>query len=76
MSRYKRVHVGTSYVFEPVLIDRTMPPYNVQPGDVVTVVNLHGCPPAGTMGHCHVMKGEEFGGLVCVNSLQPVKGRS
>jgi hypothetical protein len=45
----------------------------LQRGDVVRVVNLHGCPPANTMGHCHVETlAGEFAGLVFCNSLQRV----
>lgn len=55
------------------MLDKIDPPYNVQPGDVVRVVNLPGCPRAGTMGMCHVQHlSGEFAGLVCVNSLQPL----
>jgi hypothetical protein len=50
----KRVRVGRLYRYKPVLLDRAHPPYNVREGDIVRVVNLPGCPKAGTMGHCHV----------------------
>lgn len=72
----RKVRAGSLYRFEPVMIDKLHPPYNVQPGDVVRVVNLPGCPRANTMGHCHVEQiGGEFGGLVCCNSLQPVSAK-
>lgn len=66
---------GVTYRFDPVLIDRTDPPVNVRPGDLVRIKDQHGCPPAGTMGMCHVVHADtgEFAGLVCLNSLQPVK---
>jgi hypothetical protein len=67
----KRVRVGRLYRYKPVLLDRAHPPYNVREGDIVRVVNLPGCPKAGTMGHCHVehLNGD-FAGLVCCNSLE------
>jgi hypothetical protein len=70
MAKFNRV-AGSTYRFEPVMIDRLHPPYNVRQGDVVRVVNLHGCPKANTMGHAHVMHVDgTFGGLVCTNSLR------
>jgi hypothetical protein len=74
MPRFNRVRVNARYRFEPVMIDKLHPPYNLKPGDFVRVVNLHECPKAGTMGHCHVQHLDgSFAGLVCVNSLQPLK---
>jgi hypothetical protein len=70
----RRVRVGSRYRFEPVPLDRTDPPFNLSPGDIVTVTNLPGCPKANTMGHCHVLKDGQFAGLVCTNSLVPVSG--
>lgn len=71
---FNRVRVNSKYRFVPVLIDRCNPPYDVQPGDIVRVVNLPGCPKAGTMGHCHVQHLDgRFAGLVCVNSLERIK---
>jgi hypothetical protein len=67
--KHKRVRVGKSYTFKPVLLDITNKPFNVNPGDIVTVVNLPGCPKANTMGMCHVKKDGEFAGMVCTNSL-------
>ena len=47
--------------------------YDVRPGDTVRVVNLRGCPIAGTMGHCHVSHLDgTFAGLVLCQSLQPL----
>ncbi len=66
----KRVRVGKSYTFEPVMFDVLNPPFNVQPGDLVTVINLPGCPKANTMGMCHVAKDGKFAGMVCTNSLK------
>lgn len=69
----KKVRVGTTYIYYPVLLDRIHPPAGVvQPGDIVVVVNLHGAPPANTMGHCYVNVAGKFGGLVCTNSLYPL----
>jgi hypothetical protein len=69
----RKVKVGRTYVFSPVLIDVINPPYNVRKGDVVRVVNLPGCPRANTMGHCHVQHLDgTFAGLVCCNSLTDV----
>ena len=67
----RRVRAGQVYRFEPVLIDQLHPPYNVEPGDIVRVVNLPGCPRAGVMRHCHIEHLDGgFAGLVCCNSLQ------
>ena len=69
----QRVRAGQRFVFDPVAIDQCNPPYNVQRGDIVVVVNLHGCPKCNTMGHCHVNHPDgSFGGLVCTNSLVPI----
>ena len=72
-----RVRVNCLYRYEPVMLDKLHPPYNVRPGDVVRVVNLPGCPRANTMGHCHVQhRNGDFGGLVCTNSLVSVKTKA
>lgn len=76
MAQFQRVRINQEYRYEPVMLDRFHPPYDVTEGDIVKVVNLPGCPKAGTMGMCHVMHtGErdgQFAGLVCCNSLVPV----
>ncbi len=69
----KKVRVGSDYRYNPVLFDQLNPPFGVKPGEVVRVVNLPGCPRAGTMGMCHVAKDGRFAGMVCTNSLEPVK---
>lgn len=71
-----RVRVGSRYVFEPVLFDRLNPPANIalEPGDVVTVINLHGAPPANAMGMCYVALDGTFAGMVCTNSLRTIRG--
>ena len=69
-----RVRVNSLYRYEPVPFDRfTRPPYNAEPGDIVRVVNLLGCPKANVMGMCHVQHlGGEFAGMVMCASLQPL----
>ena len=73
---HRKVRVNSRYRFEPVLWDEFDPPIGVQKGilksgDVVRVVNLPGCPPANTMGRCHIQtESGEFAGLVCTNSLE------
>lgn len=66
----RRVRVGRVYRLEPVFIDRG---FQDDAGKLVKVINLPGCPPANTMGHCYVQRVEngKFLGLVCCNSLQP-----
>jgi len=73
-----RVRVNSIYIYQPVPLDRIDSPHGVKaellkPGDRVRVVNLPGCPRAGTMNHCHIhsLDGKQFLGLVCCNSLQP-----
>ena len=46
----KRVRAGQTFYFVPVMIDSIHPPYNVEVGDFVQVVNLPGCPKTNTMG--------------------------
>jgi len=44
-------------------------------GDIVRVVQCHGCPPPNTMGHAHVATPEgKFIGLVATASLNKLKG--
>ena len=66
----KRVRVGKPYIFDPVFFDVSNPPFGAKRGDVVYVVNLHGCPKANTMGMCHIEKDGKFAGMVCTNSLK------
>ena len=69
-----KVRANSIYRYQPVLLDQINPPYGrPQPGQLLRVKNLHGCPPANAMGHCHVVDPQtgEFVGLVCCNSLQP-----
>lgn len=76
----RKVRAGSKYVYSPVLIDKIDGRTGLVEGDVVQVVNLRGCPPANTMGHCHVnavasvhCENGKFAGLVCCNSLVPLK---
>lgn len=68
-----KVRVGGLYVFNPVGMDIWSPCTTLKAGTKVKVINMHGCPPANTMGHCHVqdMNGD-FRGLVLCNSLQKI----
>lgn len=80
MSAGRRVRTGSLYTYQPVMWDRLDRPHGVKAdilisGDTVRVVKLHGCPPPNTMGMCHIdTLAGEFAGLVCTNSLQPLKG--
>ena len=69
----QKVRVGSSYIYNPVLFDQLNPPFGVEPGDKVKVINLHGCPKANTMGMCYVEKDGKFAGMVMCNSLIPAK---
>lgn len=75
MTTFKKVKAGTMYKYDPVMIDRVDPRLleTIKPGDVVEVVKLNGCPPPNTMGHCHIKKDGKFIGLVCTNSLKPLR---
>jgi hypothetical protein len=70
-----RVRVGSVYVYHPNMLDRIDGRTGLKSGDHVRVVNMHGCPPANTMGHCHVEEPAtgRFIGLVHVNSLHTLK---
>lgn len=71
----RKVRVGALYTYDPVLLDILDGRTKLKKGDRVRVVNLHGAPAAGTMGHCYVghPKTGDFIGLVHVNSLTPAK---
>lgn len=70
-----KVRANSVYVYHPTLMDRYDAKTTLQSGDVVRVKNMHGCPRANTMGHCHVVNAEtgQFIGLVCCNSLHTRK---
>jgi len=52
-----KVRVNGLYYFDPVLFDRINgdSTKKFKRGDRVRVINLHGCPPANTMGMCYVV---------------------
>ena len=65
-----RVRVNATYIYSPNLLDKIDGRKNLKDGEQVRVVNLPGCPKAGTMGHCHVERMDgSWGGLVHCNSL-------
>lgn len=68
-----KVRVGKKYVFDPVLIDVCDNITGLKKGDIVTVVNLPGCPRANIMNHCHISHNGKFVGLVHINSLKPIE---
>ena len=67
----KRVHVNALYIFHACLLDRMDGRTDLQDGTLVRVINVHGCPPANTMGHCYVGDPDtsKFIGMVCTGSL-------
>jgi hypothetical protein len=71
----RKVRANSVYIYEPVLIDLLHGPTGLAAGTRVRVKNLAGCPPANTMGHCHVVDASTgtFIGMVCCNSLQHVE---
>ena len=68
-----KVKANCFYKYEPVMWDVLDPKTNLDPGDVVQVKKLFGCPPPNTMGHAHVYFDGRFAGLVHVNSLVKIK---
>lgn len=69
-----RVRVNSIYRFEACLLDVIDARDNTpERGQIVRVINCHGCPPANAMGHCYVANAVtgEFIGLVCTASLEP-----
>ena len=73
-----KVRVNSTYRYDPNGLDQIDPPDGVKrgilkAGDIVTVVNLPGCPKANTMGHCHITVDGVFAGLVSCNSLIKVQ---
>lgn len=71
MPEFNRVRTNSVYRYCPVAIDRIdKRNQQIPEGALLRVVRLHGCPPPGTMGHCHVTSVDDTGlWLVCVNSL-------
>lgn len=73
-----KVRVNSLYVYKPAGVDLWDARTKLVAGDVVRVINLHGCPPANTMGHCYVADQHtgKFIGMVYTGSLTPYqKGR-
>jgi hypothetical protein len=72
----RKVVPGRTYRYNPVRFYIWDARTGLEPGEIVTVVvNLPGCPPANTMGHCHVYRlNGTFAGLVLCNSLEPEGG--
>lgn len=68
-----KVQANREYIYYPNLLDRVDGRTNLVPGDIVTVVNLPGCPRANTMSHAHVEHSGRFVGLVHTNSLHSLK---
>lgn len=67
-----KVKAGTKYIFYANLLDFEHRDLN---GRVGVVINLHGCPPANTMGHAYFqVEGENFR-LVSCNSLYKMSER-
>ena len=71
----EKVRAGLVGYYDPVLMDLADPPYGVETGllekgDKIKIVKLHGCPPPGTMGMCHINnEAGEFAGLISVRSI-------
>ena len=69
-----KVTAGRKYIYRAFGLDIWDARTSLKNGDVVTVVNLRGCPPANTMRMCHVNDGSgKFAGLVLTASLQPIE---
>lgn len=66
-----RVRVNSTYVFKANGWDTFDSKHNgyLSDGDLVRVINLHGCPPANTMGQCYVRKvGDTSNAFVMVST--------
>ncbi len=70
-----KVRANSQYIFYPNLLDRIDGRTDLVPGDIVTVVNLPGCPSANTMNHAHVNLNGRFAGIVHTNSLHSMSDR-
>lgn len=73
MATFTKVRANSEYYYNPVGMDKWDARTSLKVGDKVKVVNLRGCPPANTMGHCHVTLDGNFAGLVLCNSLTKEK---
>lgn len=67
--KINRVVTGRRYVYHANFLDRVDGRTGLKDGEIVTVVQPHGCPRNGTMGHCFVEQNGSFVGLVHCNSL-------
>lgn len=68
-----KVKVGQQYRYNPVPMDKFDSKCDAVEGQIVTVVNLPGCPKANTMNHCHIEdENGKFLGMVCCNSLEKI----
>lgn len=52
-----KVRANATYYFDPSMMDSIEPKIMnlFKRGDKVRVINLHGCPPANTMGCCYIV---------------------
>jgi hypothetical protein len=75
MEETMKVRANAKYIYYPNLLDRCDSRTRLVPGDIVTVVNLPGCPKANTMGHAHVELNGRFAGLAHVNSLHSMSDK-
>lgn len=65
-----KVIVGRVYKFVPVGLDIWDSRAKVKAGTNVKVINMFGCPPANTNGHCYIATLDgKFAGLVLTASL-------
>jgi hypothetical protein len=68
-----KIRKGSLYLLRPVGMDAHDDRVTYWKDYIVRVIQPHGCPPNGTMGHCYVeTRLGEFVGLVLCNSLQPL----
>jgi len=52
-----KVRANSVYFYNPIWLDLNQPTASglFKKGDKVRVINLHGCPPANTMGQCYIV---------------------
>ena len=71
----RKVRVGKVYRFNPNFMDLLGPVHlGAEENQKVRVINLHGAPPANTMGQCYIEDAHDgtFLGMVSCNSLEDV----
>lgn len=74
--KHNKVRVGSLYIYHANVLDRIDRRTGLTDGTLVKVIQPHGCPRNGTMGHCFVgdaVRGH-FIRLVHCNSLHAKKG--